>query len=88
MAIFPYHFIACDFACRSCQCQCLIAISHPEIVCRLHDAKTSVVDREARVRGVIDSLEQDLELIGLSGVEDKLQVGSNCFHRRKWAWLM
>eukprot|EP01094_Clydonella_sp_ATCC50884_P010690 TRINITY_DN20543_c0_g1_i1.p1 TRINITY_DN20543_c0_g1~~TRINITY_DN20543_c0_g1_i1.p1 ORF type:complete len:603 (-),score=158.32 TRINITY_DN20543_c0_g1_i1:134-1705(-) len=36
-------------------------------------AKTTMVAREERVKEVVESLEHDLELIGLSGVEDKLQ---------------
>lgn len=40
---------------------------------RLHQAKTSLVDRDQQVNRVIESLEKDLHLIGLTGVEDKLQ---------------
>lgn len=38
-------------------------------------AKLDVIDRNGSVRQVIETmLEQDLELLGLTGVEDKLQV--------------
>eukprot|EP01094_Clydonella_sp_ATCC50884_P022154 TRINITY_DN5047_c0_g1_i1.p1 TRINITY_DN5047_c0_g1~~TRINITY_DN5047_c0_g1_i1.p1 ORF type:complete len:1089 (+),score=461.23 TRINITY_DN5047_c0_g1_i1:91-3357(+) len=40
---------------------------------RYHDAEVSLVDREKRVEEAEISLEENLELIGLSGVEDKLQ---------------
>ncbi|CAH1785189.1 unnamed protein product [Owenia fusiformis] len=40
---------------------------------RLHQAKMSVQDRALRVTAVIESLERDMELLCLTGVEDKLQ---------------
>ena len=35
----------------------------------------SIQDRNAKVQGVIESLERDMELLCLTGVEDKLQEG-------------
>ncbi|KAF9585299.1 putative aminophospholipid-translocase [Lunasporangiospora selenospora] len=41
-----------------------------------HVAKTSITDRTAAMNAVVNKmLEQDLELLGLTGVEDKLQDG-------------
>ncbi|KAI7866462.1 phospholipid-translocating P-type ATPase [Spinellus fusiger] len=41
-----------------------------------HKAETALVDRNARKQSVVESLlENDLELLGLTGVEDKLQDG-------------
>ncbi|XP_074644613.1 putative phospholipid-transporting ATPase IIB isoform X2 [Tubulanus polymorphus] len=40
---------------------------------RYHQAKMSIQDRSMRVTSVIESLERDLELLCLTGVEDKLQ---------------
>jgi len=40
---------------------------------RLKQARASMSGREKRVESVIESLETDLNLIGLTGVEDKLQ---------------
>lgn len=42
---------------------------------RYHQAKMSVQDRATKVATVIESLERDLELLCLTGVEDKLQDG-------------
>jgi len=42
---------------------------------RLTKAKTTIQNRAANVQAVIETLEEDLELIGLTGVEDKLQPG-------------
>lgn len=42
---------------------------------RYHQAKMSIQDRNAKVQGVIESLERDMELLCLTGVEDKLQDG-------------
>ena len=43
---------------------------------RFHEATISVSDRKAQEQSVVGSiLEQDLELLGLTGVEDKLQDG-------------
>lgn len=40
---------------------------------RHNQAKAEISKREEKVQAVIESLESDLELIGLTGVEDKLQ---------------
>jgi phospholipid-translocating ATPase len=41
---------------------------------RYAEARISVVDRNARIQHVISQyLEHDLELLGITGVEDKLQ---------------
>lgn len=40
---------------------------------RLAKARLSISDRNARIQNVIESLEKDLELLCLTGVEDKLQ---------------
>ncbi|GBM70525.1 putative phospholipid-transporting ATPase IIB [Araneus ventricosus] len=40
---------------------------------RLNQAKVSIHDRTAKVTAVIESLERDMELLCLTGVEDKLQ---------------
>ncbi|XP_038070478.1 probable phospholipid-transporting ATPase IIB [Patiria miniata] len=40
---------------------------------RYHQAKLTIVDRTAKVAAVVESLERDLELLCLTGVEDKLQ---------------
>ncbi|ELT89087.1 hypothetical protein CAPTEDRAFT_193806 [Capitella teleta] len=42
---------------------------------RYHQAKMSVSDRSAKVAAVVESLERDMELLCLTGVEDKLQEG-------------
>ena len=41
---------------------------------RYRQAKLSVADRVGQVAAVVTSLEEDLELLCLTGVEDKLQV--------------
>jgi phospholipid-translocating ATPase len=40
----------------------------------LTKAKLSMQDRNQRIQNVIESLEKDLELLCLTGVEDKLQT--------------
>ncbi|KAM7195758.1 hypothetical protein V8F20_007328 [Naviculisporaceae sp. PSN 640] len=40
-----------------------------------HDAETSLLDRQERIEAAGDVIEQSLELIGASAIEDKLQVG-------------
>jgi len=40
---------------------------------RYQDAKTSIRDREKNIQKVVESIENDLELLCLTGVEDKLQ---------------
>eukprot|EP01102_Stenamoeba_stenopodia_P016185 TRINITY_DN5629_c0_g1_i1.p1 TRINITY_DN5629_c0_g1~~TRINITY_DN5629_c0_g1_i1.p1 ORF type:complete len:1050 (-),score=233.24 TRINITY_DN5629_c0_g1_i1:3344-6466(-) len=37
------------------------------------EARTAITDRDGKVQSVVESLENGLELIGLTGVEDKLQ---------------
>ncbi|GJJ69282.1 phospholipid-translocating ATPase [Entomortierella parvispora] len=49
---------------------------YQEFESRYHVAKTSIADRTAAMNTVVNQiLEQDLELLGLTGVEDKLQDG-------------
>ncbi|KAK0721666.1 hypothetical protein B0T26DRAFT_190368 [Lasiosphaeria miniovina] len=40
-----------------------------------HDAETSLVDRQARIEAAAEIIEQSLELVGASAIEDKLQKG-------------
>ncbi|PSS05237.1 hypothetical protein BD289DRAFT_400131 [Coniella lustricola] len=40
-----------------------------------HAAETSLVDRQARIEEVGDLIEQNLDLVGASAIEDKLQAG-------------
>ena len=40
-----------------------------------HTAETSLVDRQARIEEAGDIIEQDLDLVGASAIEDKLQKG-------------
>nr|KAG5712977.1 hypothetical protein BaRGS_021771 [Batillaria attramentaria] len=40
---------------------------------KYHQAKLSLQDRSARVQSVVESLERDMELLCLTGVEDRLQ---------------
>eukprot|EP01130_Rhizamoeba_saxonica_P001854 TRINITY_DN11681_c0_g1_i1.p1 TRINITY_DN11681_c0_g1~~TRINITY_DN11681_c0_g1_i1.p1 ORF type:complete len:1068 (-),score=186.53 TRINITY_DN11681_c0_g1_i1:43-3246(-) len=40
---------------------------------RYLEAKATVIDRDQNVQDVVESIEHNLQLIGLSGVEDKLQ---------------
>lgn len=42
---------------------------------RLKQAQLSVADRDTEVRRVVATIETDLQLLALTGVEDKLQVG-------------
>eukprot|EP00051_Salpingoeca_urceolata_P021873 m.348924 g.348924 ORF g.348924 m.348924 type:complete len:513 (+) comp19880_c0_seq4:24-1562(+) len=42
---------------------------------RLQEAVKSTVDREQRLAAIYEQLEQDLELLGISAVEDRLQEG-------------
>ena len=42
---------------------------------RYHKAKMSVQDRNMKVQAVVESLERDMELLCMTGVEDKLQEG-------------
>ena len=42
---------------------------------RYHQAKMSVQERAAKVAAVVESLERDMELLCVTGVEDKLHDG-------------
>lgn len=54
---------------------------YAEFDARHQAAKLSVTDRAARVAAVVESLERDMELLGVTGVEDRLQVEHNdCIH--------
>ncbi|KAJ8302841.1 hypothetical protein KUTeg_019237 [Tegillarca granosa] len=46
---------------------------YQEFEIRHHQAKMSLQDRNAKVQSVVESLERDMELLCLTGVEDKLQ---------------
>lgn len=47
-----------------------------EFVSRYNEAKRTILDRNVAINAVVaELLEHDLELLGLTGVEDKLQVG-------------
>ena len=48
-------------------------MTHTLLQTRYHQAKMSVQDRSAKVAAVVESLERDMELLCLTGVEDKLQ---------------
>ncbi|XP_062987976.1 phospholipid-transporting ATPase IF isoform X2 [Elgaria multicarinata webbii] len=49
------------------------AEEYQEVEKRLHKAKTALQQREERVAEVYNFIEKDLELLGATGVEDKLQ---------------
>lgn len=40
-----------------------------------HDAETSLIDRQARIEEAGDLIEQNMDLVGASAIEDKLQKG-------------
>ncbi len=40
-----------------------------------HEASVALDDREAKIAAVSEAIEQDLDLVGATAVEDKLQVG-------------
>ncbi|OXB60823.1 hypothetical protein ASZ78_016551 [Callipepla squamata] len=46
---------------------------YQEISKRLHEARTALQQREERLADVFNFIERDLELLGATGVEDKLQ---------------
>ena len=48
-----------------------------EFETRHQAAKLSLSERAARVAAVVESLERDMELLSVTGVEDRLQVGSS-----------
>ena len=50
---------------------------------RFNAAKLSVVNRSAQKAAVIESLERDMELLCVTGVEDKLQVPAQIGRVRK-----
>lgn len=41
---------------------------------KYEEAKTSIHNREENIQSIVELLEQDLQLLGLTGVEDKLQL--------------
>lgn len=47
----------------------------PQFQARYHQAKMSIQDRNIKMQAAIESLERDMELLCLTGVEDKLQEG-------------
>ncbi len=47
---------------------------YEDFASKLNQAKLSMQDRNSKVRNVIEALENELEVIGLTGVEDKLQM--------------
>lgn len=49
-------------------------ISSNFLIIRYHEAKTTIRDRDLNVQRAIESIENELELTCLTGVEDKLQV--------------
>ncbi|XP_055940655.1 probable phospholipid-transporting ATPase IIA isoform X2 [Argiope bruennichi] len=51
----------------------LTAEQYADFEARLNQAKVSIHDRTAKVTAVIESLERDMELLCVTGVEDKLQ---------------
>ena len=51
----------------------LSSMEYREFKSNLDSASISLTDRQEQVRRVIDTLEHGLELLGISGVEDKLQ---------------
>lgn len=46
---------------------------YQEFQSRYHQAKMSVQDRNMKVQAVVESLERDMELLCMTGVEDRLQ---------------
>eukprot|EP01087_Luapelamoeba_hula_P020418 TRINITY_DN6962_c0_g1_i1.p1 TRINITY_DN6962_c0_g1~~TRINITY_DN6962_c0_g1_i1.p1 ORF type:complete len:1107 (+),score=152.37 TRINITY_DN6962_c0_g1_i1:336-3656(+) len=54
-------------------CKRLSERHYQEFVQELTRAKSSIYDREEKVAAVLQSIETDLELLALTGVEDKLQ---------------
>ncbi|XP_052816784.1 probable phospholipid-transporting ATPase IIB [Mya arenaria] len=51
----------------------LTADQYQDFQSRYHQAKMSVQDRNIKVQGVVESLERDMELLCMTGVEDRLQ---------------
>lgn len=50
-----------------------------EFESRHQAAKLSLSERAARVAAVVESLERDMELLSVTGVEDRLQVSKELF---------
>ncbi len=48
---------------------------YAEFDARFQAAKLAVTERAARVSAVVESLERDMELLSVTGVEDRLQDG-------------
>lgn len=57
-----------------CQ-RCLSEEEYQAWKARYHEAQISLVDRQERVDAVSEELEQSLELVGASAIEDRLQDG-------------
>lgn len=49
---------------------------YAEFDSRYQAAKLALTDRTARVAAVVESLERDMELLAVTGVEDRLQVSA------------
>lgn len=45
---------------------------------RYNEARKSIHDRDTLVESAVQSIENDMDLLGLTGVEDKLQVSVSC----------
>ncbi|XP_048107784.1 phospholipid-transporting ATPase IF isoform X3 [Alosa alosa] len=54
-------------------CRHFSAEEYKDVDRRLHEARTALQQREERLADVFSFIEQDLELLGATGVEDKLQ---------------
>ncbi|XP_040205373.1 probable phospholipid-transporting ATPase IF isoform X2 [Rana temporaria] len=54
-------------------CRRFTAEEYQDIDQQLHEARTALQHREERLTDVFDLIERDLELLGATGVEDKLQ---------------
>ncbi|XP_048844716.1 phospholipid-transporting ATPase IF isoform X4 [Brienomyrus brachyistius] len=54
-------------------CRRFSAAEYEEVDRRLHEARTALQQREERLAEVFSFIEKDLELLGATGVEDKLQ---------------
>lgn len=55
-------------------CDTSIELTLTHLQARYRQAKLSVSDRSAQVSAVVQSLEDDLQLLCITGVEDQLQV--------------
>ena len=54
-------------------CKVLSEGEYSEFARRLHSAQSILLDRDAHIQAVLHALEKNLTLLGLTGVEDKLQ---------------